>query len=228
TSTTPAVLPIANDDSASTELDTAVLVDVLANDTAGTYPLHPPSVVVVSQPPNGTVSVDPVTGEITYTPNPGFTGPTDNFTYTVADTQGNVSNEATVLISICSPPEAIDGALPDGYIADIIPGNGQTDVPLSTSTITIYFSQQMGVNVTSSGMYEVYQLGNSGKKVQIVPPVEYNPSTFTTTLTLRSDDPDWIGNMFYVVSVNNLMQNSCGTVQSGGASEVTTTFQTAP
>ncbi len=209
-------------------MNTAVVVDVLANDTAGTYPLHPASVTVVSAPPNGTVSINPVTGEITYTPNPGFTGPTDSFTYTVADTLGNVSNVAAVFISICSPPDAIDGTLPDGYVADIIPGNGQTGVPLSTSIITIYFNQQMGVNVTSSGQYEVYQLGNPGKKVQILPPVVYNPSTLTATLTLKTDDPDWISNMVYVVSVNSLMQNSCGTAQGGGASEVTTTFQTAP
>jgi hypothetical protein len=55
---------------------------------------------LVSQPQNGTVTIDPWTGAFTYTPGPNGSG-YDQFTYTVFDsqTQGNV---ATVQISSIS------------------------------------------------------------------------------------------------------------------------------
>lgn len=76
----------ANDDEATTNADTPVTVDVLANDTYGDEPVTleqlegPPT--IHEQPANGTVSVAP-DGKITYTPNPGFTG-TDEFVYRIA------------------------------------------------------------------------------------------------------------------------------------------------
>ncbi len=76
---------VANDDEATTSADTAVTVDVLANDTFNDEPVTldqldgPPT--IHEQPANGTVSVAP-DGKITYTPNPGFTG-TDEFQYMI-------------------------------------------------------------------------------------------------------------------------------------------------
>ena len=43
-----------------------------------------------SGPSNGTVSIDPVTGEITYTPDPDFNG-TDMFDYVVCDDGNSTS-----------------------------------------------------------------------------------------------------------------------------------------
>lgn len=77
---------VANDDEATTNANTPVTVDVLANDTLGDNPVAlsdldgPPT--IHQQPANGTVSVSP-DGKITYTPNPGFTG-TDEFVYRIA------------------------------------------------------------------------------------------------------------------------------------------------
>ncbi len=50
-------------------------------------------------PAHGTVRVDESTGEVTYTPEPGFTG-TDEYTYTVADQDGWTSGETTVTITV--------------------------------------------------------------------------------------------------------------------------------
>lgn len=76
---------VANDDEATTNANTPVTVDVLANDTLGDEPVTlsdldgPPT--IETQPQNGTVAVN-ADGTITYTPNPGFTG-TDTFEYRI-------------------------------------------------------------------------------------------------------------------------------------------------
>lgn len=92
------VAPVAQDDTAETAEDTPVIVNVLQNDSDDTG-LDATSVAVVTQPGNGTVSINATTGEITYTPSAGFSG-TDSFTYTVADVDGNVSNAATVAVTV--------------------------------------------------------------------------------------------------------------------------------
>jgi gliding motility-associated-like protein len=75
--------PVANNDAATTPINTPILVNVKANDSdPDGNPLTPPSILT---PPNhGTASVDPVTGGIIYTPNTGFTG-NDTLTYVVCD-----------------------------------------------------------------------------------------------------------------------------------------------
>ncbi len=50
-------------------------------------------------PANGVVSVNALTGQITYRPNDGFNG-TDTFRYTVRDTIGALSNQATVTVNV--------------------------------------------------------------------------------------------------------------------------------
>lgn len=79
--------PIVNPDIASILADNPVIVKTLANDVGGnpSEPLSPSSVSVVEQPKHGTASVDPLTGNITYIPTPGFVG-SDTLTYKVCDT----------------------------------------------------------------------------------------------------------------------------------------------
>ncbi|MGS2764547.1 Ig-like domain-containing protein, partial [Sinomicrobium sp. M5D2P9] len=90
---------LAVDDTATTPMETPVVVDVLANDEAGNAPIDPTSVAIVDMPTQGTVEVDPVTGAVTYTPGPGFEGD-DTFTYTMKDEDGYTSNAATVTVSV--------------------------------------------------------------------------------------------------------------------------------
>ncbi len=94
-------LPDAMDDMASTGPDTPVSVDVLDNDSdpEGT----PLDVTMVTDPPNGTAVIEP-DGTITYTPDPGFTGP-DTFQYTVCDAAGNCEM-ATVTVDVKLPAGA--------------------------------------------------------------------------------------------------------------------------
>ncbi|HEX2682457.1 MAG TPA: Ig-like domain-containing protein, partial [Ferruginibacter sp.] len=80
--------PVANVDIATTQLNTAVTVNTLANDAAGNsnIALVPSSVTVTAAPLHGNAVVNPVTGEITYTPATGYSG-TDTLTYQVCDNQ---------------------------------------------------------------------------------------------------------------------------------------------
>ena len=92
--------PVANADSATTSINTAVIIAVLTNDSDvedGTP--DPSTVTVVSSPSNGTTSVNTGTGEITYTPSTGFTG-ADSFTYNVKDYNDATSNNATVTVTV--------------------------------------------------------------------------------------------------------------------------------
>jgi len=76
---------------------------VLANDSDSDGTLDPATVAIVSQPGNGSASVDASNGAITYTPAAGFSGE-DSFTYTVMDNEGAASNAAPVTITVIAPP----------------------------------------------------------------------------------------------------------------------------
>ncbi|WP_295878406.1 Ig-like domain-containing protein [uncultured Thiohalocapsa sp.] len=87
--------PVAADDSATTDIDTPVTIDVLANDSDEDGDAL--TVVSLGAALNGTAQVN-ADGTVTYMPNTGFTGE-DNFTYTVEDGFGG-SAEATVTIMV--------------------------------------------------------------------------------------------------------------------------------
>src|SRR5262245_37916040 len=85
------VVDIANDAVATNE-DSAVTIDVLANDSfEGTTP----TVSAVGAAANGTVAI--VGNQVVYTPNADFNG-ADSFTYTVSS--GGVSETATVNVTV--------------------------------------------------------------------------------------------------------------------------------
>jgi hypothetical protein len=92
------VPPTAVDDSASVAQLDCVVINVLANDIAGTNPIDPATVTVVTAPTAGTATPAP-DGTVTYC-NDDDTAEADSFTYNVADTELNVSNDALVTIAI--------------------------------------------------------------------------------------------------------------------------------
>lgn len=96
--------PVANDDIASTMQDTAVIIDVLANDTDVDGDML---MVMNVTDPRVTVNPD---NTVTFTPDPGFAGDA-TFTYTAND--GTIdSNVATVTVTVNAPvntaPVAVD------------------------------------------------------------------------------------------------------------------------
>ncbi|MBL4761455.1 MAG: tandem-95 repeat protein, partial [Gammaproteobacteria bacterium] len=91
--------PTLVDDSASTAEDTPIVISVLANDSDVDSSIDVSSVSVVTEPVNGTTSIDTLTGDISYTPNGNFNG-SDSFTYSVADTDGAASTPASVNVTV--------------------------------------------------------------------------------------------------------------------------------
>jgi len=94
--------PIADDDSAMTPNSTPVTIDVLANDTTEPFEKEPSTVTVTSGPSHGGTSVNAASGQITYTPTAGYSGP-DSFTYTFKDSASLTSNPATVRVTVDPP-----------------------------------------------------------------------------------------------------------------------------
>jgi uncharacterized repeat protein (TIGR01451 family) len=98
--------PEAGDDTATTPEDTAVEIDLFANDSdADNDPL---TLTEVTQPVHGTVTVISG-GRIGYTPAANFNG-TDTFTYTVSDGTGG-TDTATVTVTVTpvnDPPVALN------------------------------------------------------------------------------------------------------------------------
>jgi Bacterial Ig domain len=88
--------PIAVNDSARTQVDTAVTIDVLSNDNArGGGAL---SVQSVGTPQHGTATIS--NGKVVYTPDAGFSG-RDSFEYTAATQFG--TDTAVVTVTIPAP-----------------------------------------------------------------------------------------------------------------------------
>jgi hypothetical protein len=89
--------PVANDDAASTSINTPVVIDVAANDSDADGDLVVSSVSVTVAPTSGT-AVSNGDGTVTYSPNPGFHG-TDTFTYQICDS-GGLCDTAVVTVEV--------------------------------------------------------------------------------------------------------------------------------
>ncbi|MDV7140980.1 Ig-like domain-containing protein, partial [Maribacter sp. TH_r10] len=125
----------AVDDTASTEMDSPVDIDILANDSG----IPDIDSLTVSDPSNGVVVIndggtpdDPNDDTVTYTPNEGFTG-TDSFEYTICDAMGNCDT-ATVTITVDMANNQIDavdddysGVFVDGTNGDVVPNGNIFD-----------------------------------------------------------------------------------------------------
>ena len=128
--------PMASDDSVSTDEDTAVTLDLLANDSD--VDLDTLQVESVTQGTNGGVVINP-DNTVTYTPDADFNG-SDSFTYTINDGNGG-ADTATVNITVNAVNDA-PVAQDDTFTGDedtTITGNvlaNDTDIDGDTLTVT--------------------------------------------------------------------------------------------
>jgi hypothetical protein len=106
--------PLAIDDLAATSPGVPVVIDVLANDVSVFRPIDPASVSIGTAPLHGTAVPVPSTGEVRYTPAPGYAGP-DSFTYIYTDLAGLPSNVATVGVTV-SPASGAPVAVDDNVV----------------------------------------------------------------------------------------------------------------
>ncbi|MBE0514284.1 Ig-like domain-containing protein, partial [Sulfurimonas sp.] len=119
-------IPIAVDDTAESEGVDPTIIDVLNNDYDLDGSLVNSSVTINTNASHGTLSIDPVTGAITYTPVT-FAG-TDSFTYTVKDNNDATSAPATVTITYPIPVayDKVYSVIPSGTLN----GNVISDHPV--------------------------------------------------------------------------------------------------
>ena len=94
----------------ATDEDVAINGSVNASDPDG----DPLSHVVTSGPANGTVAIDEVTGDFTYTPTDGFSG-SDAFTVSVTDPDG-ASVEQVVNVDVAPVADAPEITVPQGGV----------------------------------------------------------------------------------------------------------------
>ncbi|GAA4229138.1 hypothetical protein GGQ68_001343 [Sagittula marina] len=132
--TAPNTPPTAVDDEASTGVGTPVTLTPLANDSDPEG--DPITLTSVTAPANGTVTFDPTTGEVTYTPNAGFEG-TDTVDYTITD--GALTDTGTITFTVDDddlpppPPANIDPVAVDDT-AETAPGTPLVVTPLLNDT----------------------------------------------------------------------------------------------
>ncbi|TFH00591.1 MAG: tandem-95 repeat protein, partial [Calditrichales bacterium] len=135
--------PLAVNDNAETDEDTAVLINVLTNDSDSDGNLVASTVALNSQPAHGTAQVNPANGQINYIPVENYFGP-DQFTYTVDDNNDATSNAATVSITVNSvndPPVAIDDNANTNedteVIIDVLVNDTDVDGTLVPASVTV-------------------------------------------------------------------------------------------
>jgi len=108
--------PLGTADTANSNDDQQVTINVLSNDSDADGTLNPASVSVVTPAGHGTVTGG-TNGALVYTPAAGFSG-TDTFAYTVSDDQGATSTPATVTITVtaaaATPPPSTGGSTGGG------------------------------------------------------------------------------------------------------------------
>ena len=144
--------PTASADSATTPEDTAVEIDLLANDASSAGGFKPETVTVVSAPFHGTVAINAATGVATYTPALNTFG-TDSFTYQVRDKNNVLSNTAAVTLTVTPVNDApVASAGPDQQVKEgtLVTLDGSASRDVEDTVLTFAWTQTGGTMVTLS------------------------------------------------------------------------------
>lgn len=172
--------PVTQPDFKSTDEDTAVEIDVLANDApASGQQLDPSSVEIAVQPMHGTLQVDDQTGGVTYDPALDYAG-SDSFQYTVADLAGHQSEatEVTLTVTAVNDAPTIQGpapvsaaketatSIPDLSFADVDLAGGNLTVVLFVARGTLVLAEDVGGGLVGSQI-----TGNGSAEVTVVAPL---------------------------------------------------------
>ncbi len=148
-------LPVSTDDIYDATTGENVTIDIVNNDSGGTFALDTTTVTLIppagvtdvvtdtagdtigfTVPGEGTWTVDETTGEVTFSPEDGFVGDPTPIEYTIEDEQGNAT---TAEISINYPPIANDDSvtaeLNEVVTLDVLANDQNTSDPLDPSTV---------------------------------------------------------------------------------------------
>ncbi|QQX76362.1 MULTISPECIES: Ig-like domain-containing protein [Aequorivita] len=157
--------PIAVDDSTTTPNNRSVVIDVLLNDEAGDNPLDPSSVIIENAVSHGITEINPITGEVKYTPNSTFIG-VDTFTYKVCDNSSNaLCDSANVTINVTNgggddtPPCQMVENFTATYTSDSITVSWNPCVDPNGEEVTYLLTfVKEGYDCYFDGTYDMYWL----------------------------------------------------------------------
>lgn len=140
--------PVTVNDQATTR-QAPITIPILDNDSDVDNAIDPATLMVLVQPSNGVLTVNS-NGVATYTPGAEFLG-SDSFTYQVRDTEGLLSNTATVTIQVTPanrPPVAVDDQITFSLFRpltiDILANDFDPDHDQSELTIVSVSTPQSG------------------------------------------------------------------------------------
>src|SRR5439155_1325633 len=174
-------VPVANDDAATTDEDTPVVIPVLTNDSD--IDGDALAVSIITAPANGSATVN-ANGSVTYAPAANYHGP-DRFSYAISDGQGGL---ATGVVSITiapvnDAPQAADDSYTtneDTTLSVAAPGVRANDVDVDGDSLTLTVT-----GGPSHGTLTLNQDGSFG----YVPAANFSGSdTFTYVLNDGSVD----------------------------------------
>ena len=109
-------LPTLTNDSITLNQGSSVTFSVLSNDTDIDGTIDATTLAIATNPTHGQLQLNP-DATFTYTPNPNFSG-TDTFTYTVKDNGGQISQPATVTLTVNNLPPTITNLIGDTQIKE--------------------------------------------------------------------------------------------------------------
>lgn len=146
-------LPQLNDDTAQTDEDNEVLIDVLSNDFdasgVSNEALNIESMQITTAPTHGEVFIDSVTGQVEYSPNDNYNG-NDQFQYSICGDLSGGCSSASVFVTILpipDPPSAND----DYYITalgritlNVLDNDWDPDGDLNRSSLIVVSAPDKG------------------------------------------------------------------------------------
>ncbi|WP_370729836.1 Ig-like domain-containing protein [Fibrella arboris] len=205
--------PVAIDDALLTQKDTPKTGTVATNDSD---PQGLPLTFTTGQPTSGTVVMSP-NGSYTYTPAPGYVGPT-SFTYSVCNSAGKC-DVATVSVDVQSPVNLPPVVTPD--VNTFIPGKPTSGNVLTNDkdpegtplTATVIGTPPAGFTMTPDGSYTYTAPLSQTAPVSLTVNVcdsATPPACTTSTLTLTPVLPPTPGNDA-PIALNDAGRTTAGT-----------------
>ena len=183
--------PSAQNDSASTNQDAPVTINVLGNDSDPDGDSL--SIGGFGQGAHGTVTL--VGGQLVYTPNPGFVG-TDTFTYSVSDGKGG-TDTATVTVDVAAapvnqPPVAVDDSSTGNttnnpVTVNVLGNDSDLDGTLNPAAVQIVGTANPGDPLVVAGQ-GTWSVNSATGAITFTPEAGYTGSPTPVQYTVQDND----------------------------------------
>jgi VCBS repeat-containing protein len=187
--------PVATDDTATVVRSGNVSINVAANDTSASSTIDPASITITQQPTSGT-AVANADGTVTYTNN-GAAATSDSFQYTIKDQEGNVSNTATVSITVVAALAAVNdtGSVIEDAATNTATGNvlANDTGGVGTKTVSAVNGVAANVGTVVAGQFGTFNIAANGAFTYTLD----NTNTFVNALNAQDTLTD---SMPYTVS----------------------------